>query len=163
MIEKYEELKNDIKKRRDEYNKKREEYERKVKIGNMALSLLPLTSSISVSLSFVLSGQGEVIAKGVGLVFSVLTIVLSYYMRNQNYGGKLLQRTKTYFSLCELYNEMKYSDITEEQYKKFASEFNQIMDKDNRMSLENSQIIVELLRNSYKTGIEREKELEGGK
>ena len=163
MIEKYEELKNDVKKRRDEYNKKREEYNVKVRRGNTVLSLFPLTSSIFIFLSFLLSGEWEVIMKAAGLVFSVLTIVFGYYMRNENYGGKLLQRTKTYFSLCELYNEMKYSDITEEQYKKFAAEFNQIMDKDNRMSLENAQIIVELLRNSYKAGIEKEKEFENGK
>lgn len=163
MTEKYVKLKKDVKERRDEYNEKRKEYDKRVRWGNMFLSVLPLMSSVTIFMSILLSGKWEIVMKVFGLVFSVLTILLGYYMRNENYGGKLLQRTRTYFGLCELYNKMKYSEITEEQYKKFVAEFNQIMDKDNKMSFENSQIIVELLRNNYKAGIEREKEFDNEK
>lgn len=160
MNEKYSKLQIDIKERRDEYNKKREEYDSKVRKSNRWLSLLPLASTIAIFISFLCPGILEMVMKVVGLVCSVLTIIYSYHVRTENYGGKLLQRTKTYFSLCRLYREMKYSEVAEENYKQFVSEFNQIMNTDNKMSLENSQIIVELLRDSYKNGIDMEKEFE---
>lgn len=158
MDEKFLKLKQEVLERLTEYKKKREVYDKYVRRCSLALSLLNPVAAVLIFMSFFFENYEPVI-KGIGLLFTVLSVGISYYVRNENYGGKLIQRSTTYFALCNLHREMNYALNQTERYEEFAKKFQEIMESDNRMSLSNSVSLVDLLQKTYMNGIEKEKKL----
>lgn len=155
MEEKYEELKSEIFKRLTEYKEKRRDYEKSVRRCNFVLSLCTPATAVIIFVSFYLE-EYETFLKGVVLALSVITVLFSYYARNENYGGKLIQRSTTYFALCNLHRKMKYASDKDARYEEFAKEYQEIMENDNRMSLANSVSLVDILQKNYMKGIAKE-------
>lgn len=161
MDKKYAKLKHDVYERLLEYKKKRESYEKSVSSCNLILSLLNPAAAVLIFISFFFDHY-EPIIKGIGLFFSVLSVVLSYYARNENFGGKLIQRSTTYFALCNLHREMSYTLHEDEKYEEFAKKYQEIMENDNRMSLSNSVSVVDILQKNYMSVIEKEDDILSG-
>lgn len=161
MDKKFTKLKHDVYERLLEYKKKRELYEKSVSRCNLALSLLNPVAAVLIFISFFFDNY-EPVMKGAGLFFSVMSVALSYYARNENFGGKLIQRSTTYFALCNLHREMSYALREDERYEEFAKRFQEVMENDNRMSLSNSVSVVDILQKNYMSVIEKESDILSG-
>lgn len=158
MNEKVKKLREEVDKFKAEYKTKRKNYEWKVNICNFLMPILTLASTGFVLLSY--SGNPcEDIWKIGAVVSSLLSLAVAYWGKNSNYGAKLIQRGTTYFALCELSREMEFSENPEKEYEKFEKTFENIMKRDNEMSLANSTEIVELLNKNFMRNLKYESEL----
>lgn len=84
---------------------------------------------------------------------------ISKIVTAQNYGGKLIQRSTTYFQLCNLYHEMEYDFDYIGHYEKYANELQEILKNDNSMSLSNAFIMSALLKGKCARELEKEAKL----
>lgn len=158
MKEKLINLKKEIDKYKEEYGEKRREYEKRVVVCNILMAWLIPLASVMLILSYIFTNIADV-WKGLALALCLFSNLLTHWAKNNNYGAKLIQRGITYFSLCNLSREINDSLNPEEQYEKFAKKFEEIMEKDNAMSLSNSREIVEVMKQDYTKSREMEKKL----
>lgn len=156
MDEKVMKLKNEVDKFKAEYKIKRKNYERKVNRCNFLMPIFTLVSTVFVLFSY--SGNGNIWKMG-AVISSMLSLGIAYWGKNSNYGAKFIQRGTTYFALCELSREMEFSENPEKEYGKFKEAFENIMKRDNEMSLVNSTEIVELLNKNFMGNLKYESEL----
>lgn len=155
MPDKLESLKTEIEECRKKYRKKRQQYENRVTICNILTSCLTPLAAFLLFLSYVFTKSGD-IWKGLALLLCILSSLVAHWGKNNNYGAKLIQRGTTYFALCDLSREMRFSLEPEKQYEEFAKRFQEIMERDNAMSLANSTEIVGLLNQTFMKSLEIE-------
>ena len=143
-MEKLECLKSEIDKYQETYRRKRHQYERLVTICNMLTSCLTPLAAFFLFLSYVFTEFGDM-WKGLALLLCIFSSLVAYWGKSYNYGAKLLQRGTTYFALCNLSRVIRYSLDPERRCTEFAKRFEEIMKRDNEMSLANSTEIVGLM------------------
>lgn len=155
MCEKLVELKKEVDKFKAEYKAKREKYEMWVNVCNFLIPVLTFASAVFVLLSYSENAY-EDFWKGCATVSSILSVGVTYWGKNNNYGAKLIQRGTTYFSLCELSRKIEFCENPEDEYREFVELFEKIMKRDNTMSLANSTEIVEFLNKNFMKNLEYE-------
>lgn len=123
-------------------NKKRKEYKKKLIICNWCLAVASIFPVVCLSLSF-LNGV-ETVMKVCAIFFSMVLVFLTRFLKIEAYGTKLMQRSKTYLALCDLYRKMKYNLIwSDESVDAFVHQFRDIMIEDMNMSLQNIQLQID--------------------
>ena len=129
----------DVKKMREDFNKKRKKYKSRISIYNIALIVMNTIPLSCMALSFVESIQ--IIMKIMAVITSMISIFLSQMLKVEVYDIKLMQRSKTYLNLCDLYREIKYECIwNREKEEEYIKRFKDIMKEDSIMSLQNLEI-----------------------
>ena len=132
-------LADDVLKTLQEFNEKRKEYKSKIRIYHIALIVANTIPLACMALSFVDAIQ--MIMKIAAVITSTISIFLSQLLRVEVYDIKLMQRSKTYLSLCGLYREIKYEYMwTREIEERYIKKFSDIMEEDTEMSLHNLEM-----------------------
>lgn len=132
-------LRTDVQKMLQEFNDKRKKYKRKIRNYNIALIVANTVPLACMALSFVDSIQ--MVMKIAAVITSTVSIFLSQMLRVEIYDIKLMQRSKTYLSLCGLNREIKYECMwTREKEEEYIKKFSDIMKEDTEMSLHNLEV-----------------------
>lgn len=132
-------LQTDVRRTLQEFNGKRKEYKRKIRTYNIALIVTNTIPLACMALSFV--GSIQMVMKIAAVITSTVSIFLFQMLRVQIYDIKLLQRSKTYLSLCGLNREIKYECMwTKEKEEEYIKKFSDIMKEDTEMSLHNLEV-----------------------
>ena len=162
MDDKMKKLYDEIKVCMDEAGKKREYYDKCVTWCNR---VYPLFSGMSViAITIIPSGTAAWFWKAVAVASVVAASFFTKMVKADGYGEKLLQRSITYFSLCDLSREIRLEEKPEQNYVKYRNEFEEIMKMDNKRGLYTSFRIVNILdSNMEKTLKEEELLKKGGK
>ena len=82
--------------------------------------------------------------RALAILFSTGLVFLTQFVKIEAYGTKLMQRSRTYHALCDLYREMQYEmNWNHECIDAFVQKYRNIMKEDTKMSLQGVQFQIE--------------------
>lgn len=146
-------LKEDIRNMLKTFDKKRREYKKRIHIYNGILVTMNTIPLASIALSFI--DSIEVPMKIIAIISSAVSVLVSNLLKSEVYHMKMIQRTKTYLSLCELKRDIKYETVwdrkTEERY---IEKYKEIMKEDTIMSLKNMEVQIKNLEGLFQNEID---------
>lgn len=151
-------LYNEIKTTITEYGEKREFYERRVTRCNilyLILAVCPIVAIIAIPSNPNLA----IISKIIAVIIVSLSSILTRVIKIKGYGEKLLQRSVTYFKLCDLARDIRLDKNANENYEDYKNEFKRIMERDNKSGLYNSIRNVDILNDNMQISMKKEKEI----